>query len=85
MENFFSIGGHSLLAVQMHRELKTSLAPDLTITDLFRFPTVATLAGHIAGPGAAASGLGEAASRAAQRRQLLLQRQGRSHRADVLA
>jgi pimeloyl-ACP methyl ester carboxylesterase len=43
--NFFDQGGHSLLAVQVHRRLRERF-PDrpLTITDLFRFPTVASLA-----------------------------------------
>ncbi|MGO4840016.1 phosphopantetheine-binding protein, partial [Rhizobiaceae sp. 2RAB30] len=38
-DSFFALGGHSLLAVQAHRELKAGVAPDLLITDLFRFPT----------------------------------------------
>ena len=46
-DNFFSLGGHSLLAVQVHRDLKASLISDLTITDIYRFPTVAGLAAHV--------------------------------------
>ena len=46
-ENFFSLGGHSLLAVQVHRELKANLSADITITDIYRFPTVAGLAAHL--------------------------------------
>ncbi|MDF3414225.1 LLM class flavin-dependent oxidoreductase [Sulfitobacter sp. M57] len=47
-DNFFGLGGHSLLAVQAHRDIKTALGSDsLTITDIFRFPTLAGLAGHI--------------------------------------
>ncbi|MBU1312584.1 MAG: LLM class flavin-dependent oxidoreductase [Alphaproteobacteria bacterium] len=83
-ENFFSLGGHSLLAVQMHRELKASFAPGLTITDLFRFPTVATLAAHIGGQDTAHESLDKAADRAALRRQALQQRQARTTRADAL-
>lgn len=67
-DNFFTLGGHSLLAVQMHRELKGSLAPSLTITDLFRFPTVAGLALHIAGRSDPAGQLSKVAERAAARR-----------------
>ena len=50
-DNFFSLGGHSLLAVQMHRDIRAAL-PDarLTITDVFRFPVLADLAAHLAGP-----------------------------------
>ncbi|MFN7024816.1 MAG: MupA/Atu3671 family FMN-dependent luciferase-like monooxygenase [Pseudorhizobium sp.] len=83
-ENFFSLGGHSLLAVQMHRELKASLAPELTITDLFRYPTVATLAGYIGGQDPTHESLDKAADRAALRRKALQQRQARTARADAL-
>jgi acyl carrier protein len=46
--NFFDLGGHSLMAVQMHRALHDTIAPTLVLTDIFRFPTIATLAAHIA-------------------------------------
>ncbi|MFW8595357.1 MupA/Atu3671 family FMN-dependent luciferase-like monooxygenase [Cribrihabitans neustonicus] len=49
-DNFFALGGHSLLAVQAHRELRAELgAAHLSITDIFRFPTLAGLAAHIEG------------------------------------
>jgi natural product biosynthesis luciferase-like monooxygenase protein len=47
-DNFFALGGHSLLAVQAHRELKAVLGSSkLSITDIFRFPTLGALANHI--------------------------------------
>ncbi|MCP4201929.1 MAG: hypothetical protein GY769_08345, partial [bacterium] len=46
-DNFFDIGGHSLLAVRAHRELTKAFETRLSITDLFRFPTVQALAQHI--------------------------------------
>ncbi|MGD9865229.1 MAG: MupA/Atu3671 family FMN-dependent luciferase-like monooxygenase, partial [Pseudodonghicola sp.] len=47
-DNFFVLGGHSLLAVQAHREIREALKrPDLSITDIFRFPTLGGLAGHL--------------------------------------
>ncbi|WP_417586780.1 MupA/Atu3671 family FMN-dependent luciferase-like monooxygenase [Pararhodobacter oceanensis] len=49
-DNFFMLGGHSLLAVQAHREIREALAlPGLSITDVFRFPVLSALAGHIDG------------------------------------
>jgi hypothetical protein len=48
-DNFFELGGHSLLAVQAHREIRTALERDLTVTDIFRFPTIASLAGFLEG------------------------------------
>jgi natural product biosynthesis luciferase-like monooxygenase protein len=70
-DNFFKLGGHSLLAVQMHRHLKATLTPHLTITDLFRFPTVAGLAEHLKGSSKASDELGRIADRAAMRRNAM--------------
>ncbi len=50
-DNFFALGGHSLLAVQAHRDIKVALdAQRLSITDIFRFPTLQGLAAHLDKP-----------------------------------
>ncbi|MGR3761994.1 MupA/Atu3671 family FMN-dependent luciferase-like monooxygenase [Roseobacteraceae bacterium NS-SX3] len=47
-DNFFALGGHSLLAVQAHREIREELgAAKLSITDIFRFPTLEGLTAHL--------------------------------------
>ena len=46
-ENFFDLGGHSLLAVKVHREIKDAFSCEISITDLFRFPTIDALANHL--------------------------------------
>ena len=47
-DNFFALGGHSLLAVQAHREIRDGLGiAKLSITDIFRFPTLSALARHL--------------------------------------
>ena len=47
-DNFFALGGHSLLAVQAHREIRQVLgSTKLSITDIFRFPTLEALARHL--------------------------------------
>ena len=48
-DNFFDLGGHSLLLVQGHARLEEALGRSLSVTDLFRFPTVASLARHLGG------------------------------------
>nr|WP_314262192.1 MupA/Atu3671 family FMN-dependent luciferase-like monooxygenase [uncultured Devosia sp.] len=73
-DNFFTLGGHSLLAVHMHRELKGSVAPDLAITDIFRYPTVAALAQRISQAGVPDIRLSGAAQRAAERRNAMANR-----------
>jgi natural product biosynthesis luciferase-like monooxygenase protein len=46
-DNFFDIGGHSLLAVKVFRGLTEATGAPLALTDIFRFPTVRTCAAHI--------------------------------------
>jgi len=49
-DNFFALGGHSLLAVQAHRDIRAETgAAKLSITDIFRFPTLSGLATHLEG------------------------------------
>jgi amino acid adenylation domain-containing protein len=42
--NVFEIGAHSFLALQVHQRLRHELPRPLELVDLFRFPTVASLA-----------------------------------------
>jgi len=51
-DNFFEIGGNSLLLVQVNSGLIEHFGKDIPITTLFQFPTIATLASHL-GQGAA--------------------------------
>jgi natural product biosynthesis luciferase-like monooxygenase protein len=48
-DNFFDIGGHSLLAVKVYRRICDATAAPLALTDVFRFPTVRSFAAHLAG------------------------------------
>ncbi|MEM7237766.1 MAG: MupA/Atu3671 family FMN-dependent luciferase-like monooxygenase, partial [Pseudomonadota bacterium] len=78
-DNFFELGGHSLLAVQAHREIREALgAKRLSITDIFRFPTLAELAQHLDdrdGPGPSdAQSAERAAERAAARSDAMSRR-----------
>ncbi len=64
-DNFFDIGGDSLLLTALHRDLERELRRTLPITDLFQFPTIRQLAAHL---GAVPEG-GGAADRIAARAQ----------------
>jgi natural product biosynthesis luciferase-like monooxygenase protein len=77
-DNFFALGGHSLLAVQAHRELRAALGTArLSITDIYRFPTLEALAAHLGegagggpAPPAPAGGADARAEAMARRRAL---------------
>lgn len=42
-DNFFDLGGHSLLLYKVHGQLQESLGREFSLVDLFRFPTVKAL------------------------------------------
>jgi hypothetical protein len=46
-DSFFELGGHSLLLARAHRRIVALTNQELSITDLFRFPTVRSLAQHL--------------------------------------
>lgn len=48
-DNFFDIGGNSLLMVQAYSKLREATNVTLSVIDLFRYPTIRLLAGAISG------------------------------------
>ena len=48
-DNFFDLGGHSMLLIQAHDTLVEKLGRPIAVTDLFQFSTIATLAAHLGG------------------------------------
>src|SRR4030095_3804270 len=70
-ENFFDLGGQSLLLVRMHRRLQESLYPDLSIVTIFEHPTVRSLAHHLDQSRGTSQGTaaGESQNRARQQKQ----------------
>jgi len=66
-DNFFDLGGHSLLIVRVHGRLEKLLGDPPPLIDFFRYPTVASLAGRIAHGPADESGTLERAEQRARR------------------
>ena len=48
-DNFFDLGGHSLLLMQVQSRLQTLLEESLPTVTLFQYPTIKSLATHLAG------------------------------------
>lgn len=46
-DNFFDIGGHSLLIAQIHDKLIKALGREISLIDLFAYPTVSALASYL--------------------------------------
>ncbi|MBB5016751.1 amino acid adenylation domain-containing protein [Chitinivorax tropicus] len=46
-ENFFDLGGHSLLLARVHQQLRAKGYEDLSIVDLLNYPTIHALASHL--------------------------------------
>ncbi|HEY4723308.1 MAG TPA: phosphopantetheine-binding protein, partial [Anaerolineae bacterium] len=53
-DNFFELGGNSLLIAQTHHRLREELKSDLSLVDMFKYPTVNALAQHLGRNGHAA-------------------------------
>jgi natural product biosynthesis luciferase-like monooxygenase protein len=81
-DNFFDLGGHSLLTVQVQARLRERTGQVIPITDLFRFPTIRALADHLSSGGdaeeQARSVTETAAERAAARRGAVARRRNRT-------
>ncbi|NMG36149.1 amino acid adenylation domain-containing protein [Azoarcus sp. TTM-91] len=75
-DNFFDLGGHSLLLMRVHRLIGERLPRAPSLIELFKFPTVAALARHLAGaaPAGAAADVVQAERAQRQRTALLRHR-----------
>ncbi|GGL49086.1 non-ribosomal peptide synthetase [Planomonospora parontospora] len=78
-ENFFEIGGHSLATAEVQARLAALLGRAVPIVDLFRFPTVRSLAAHLDGAGRT-PGPERASRRIAARQVRTPSRRAPSHR-----
>ena len=72
-DNFFDVGGHSLLVVRLHRLLKDTLKQPIALTDLYRFPTVRSFVASLE-TDVSIAGAQRGADRAARRRESLQRR-----------
>jgi FkbH-like protein len=76
-DNFFEVGGNSLLLVRVNADLIEHFGRAIPITTLFQFPTIASLAQHLDANVDPAEANARVQARASQARQQLQQRMQR--------
>jgi natural product biosynthesis luciferase-like monooxygenase protein len=69
-DNFFDLGGHSLLVVQVQRRLREACGREVSITDMFRLPTIKALAAHLGGAETQPNAVNDGLARAQARRMM---------------
>ena len=69
-DNFFDLGGHSLLIVRVHQLLRAKVEKPISLTDLYRFPTIKSLTDFLTSDDTSAS-LEHSRDRASRRRERL--------------
>jgi len=67
-DNFFDLGGDSLLLLAVHSNLQKMLHVEIPVTDLFKFTTVRTVARHLEEQKPDSTSLGELRERARKQR-----------------
>ncbi len=70
-DNFFDLGGHSLLMVQLHARICEAMKTDLPIVKLFQYPTVSSLAAHLGQSSAESAAMMNARDRALRQKEAL--------------
>jgi len=71
-DNFFDLGGYSLLLLRAHSRLRASLQPDLPFVALMQYPTVRTLASYLSGTAEQSVVPAAVADRARKQRESML-------------
>jgi amino acid adenylation domain-containing protein len=81
-DNFFDLGGNSFLAMKLHHTLRKGRGQKLSLTDIFRYPTVRTLADYLSqqtGDGVAVrAGIDRGRARRLRRKKRMQQKKDRS-------
>ncbi|AUG80425.1 hypothetical protein CFP65_5734 [Kitasatospora sp. MMS16-BH015] len=79
-ENFFEVGGHSVLAARLHARIGGAGLGPIELVDIFTYPTIAALAARLGSDGSAAGPERERADdRASKQRAAVRRQQRRRH------
>jgi acyl carrier protein len=75
-DNFFDLGGHSLLVARVRFALRSRLKRTIDMVDLFTFPTVRGFAQHLQSDKKEAASALDSQDRAARQKAAMLRRRG---------
>lgn len=76
-DNFFDLGGHSMLIVHVMNQLKETLNLSIKLTDLFRYPTIRGLAEYLGSDADDTQTVENARERGGARREAMAKRRAR--------
>jgi acyl-coenzyme A synthetase/AMP-(fatty) acid ligase/acyl carrier protein len=86
-DNFFSdLGGNSLMLIQVVGKLREALSRDISMIEMFQFPTIHSFAQHLASTKSETSSIDETNDQTQRRREVMQQRrQIKQHRRTMTA
>jgi amino acid adenylation domain-containing protein len=73
-DNFFDLGGNSLLLISVHSKVQTLVGRKFPVTELFEFPTVVSLARRLSSTGSTPAPIEDAQARARRQFEMLTRR-----------
>lgn len=79
-DNFFDLGGHSILLLQAHARLRERTANDVSVVALLQYPTIRSLARHLSNAAMPSEAIGAVRDRAMMQRRALARQRSRQGR-----
>ncbi len=79
-DNFFDLGGQSILLLQAHARLRARIGTDLSVVALLQYPTIRALAHHLSNAETPNPAVGAVANRAKLQRRALARQRSRQGR-----
>jgi amino acid adenylation domain-containing protein/non-ribosomal peptide synthase protein (TIGR01720 family) len=76
-DNFFDLGGHSILLLEAHARLRERVANDVSVVALLQYPTIRSLCRYLGNGETSSAALGAVRDRAMMQRQALARQRSR--------
>ena len=73
-DNFFEVGGHSILMAQLQQKLKDQVAVEASLVDLFRYPTIRSFSSFVTQKESSSATIADVQKRVKKQRQNMFQK-----------